>query len=69
MAREVPDDAVQLFAAVDRHDKIVAAIERRFGGLVDGLTLRGEGVGEVPPGLVQDIRRLPLAFRGFAQAN
>jgi probable F420-dependent oxidoreductase len=68
MAREVPDDVVHLFAAIGRHDEIVAAIERRFGGLVDALTLRGEGVGDVPPDLVQDIRELPHAFRGFARA-
>src|ERR1700693_3534311 len=41
MAKEVPDDVAHLFAAVGRHDQIVGAIERRFGGLVDSLTLRG----------------------------
>src|SRR5579875_2931709 len=66
MAAEVPDDVAHLFAAVGRHDQIVAAIAERFGGLVDSLTLRGDGVGEVPPDLVQDIRRIPHAFRGFA---
>jgi probable F420-dependent oxidoreductase len=65
MAREVPDDVAHLFAAVGRHDQIVGAIEQRFGGLVDALTLRGDGVGEVPPGLVQDIRRVPHQFRGL----
>jgi probable F420-dependent oxidoreductase len=69
MAREVPDDVAHLFAAVGRHDQIVAAIDRRFGGLVDALTLRGDGAGEVPPDLVQDIRRLPHAFRGFARQD
>lgn len=64
MAKEVPDDVAHLFAAVGRHDEIVGAIERRFGGLVDALTLRGDGVGEVPPGLVQDIRRVPHLYRG-----
>src|SRR5207302_8978337 len=69
LAREVPDDVAHLFAAVGRHDQIVHAITERFGGLVDALTLRGavdqeggpeaRGVGEVPPGLVQDIRRVP----------
>ena len=48
-------------------DQIVDAIDRRFGGLVDALTLRGDGAGEVPPDLVQDIRRVPHAFRGFAR--
>src|SRR5713226_8216123 len=57
MAQEVPDDVAHLFAAVGRHDQIVAAIEQRFGGLVDSLTLRGDGTGEVPPDLVQDISR------------
>jgi len=66
MSREVPDDVAHLFAAVGRHDQIVGAIERRFGGLVDALTLRGDGVGEVPPGLVQDIRRIPHRFRAAA---
>jgi probable F420-dependent oxidoreductase len=68
MAKEVPDEVAHLFAAVGRHDQIVAAIRERFGGLVDALTLRGDGVGELPPDLVQDIRRIPHAFRGFARA-
>jgi probable F420-dependent oxidoreductase len=66
MTKEVPDEVAHLFAAVGRHDQIVAAIERRFGGLVDSLTLRGDGVGEVPPDLVQDIRRVPYQYRGQA---
>ena len=48
LAGQVPDDVAHLFAAVGRHDQIVGAIERRFGGLADALTLRGDGVGEVP---------------------
>ena len=66
MAQEVPDDVAHLFAAVGRHDQIVGAITERFGGLVDSLTLRGDGVGEateVPPDLVQDIRRIPHPYR------
>ena len=68
LAREVPDDVAHLFAAVGRHDEIVGAIERRFGGLVDLLTLRGDGVGEVPPGLVQDIRRVPHRYAGLPKS-
>jgi probable F420-dependent oxidoreductase len=68
LAREVPDDVAHLFAAVGRHDEIVGAIERRFGGLVDSLTLRGDGVGEVPPGLVQDIRRVPHRYAGLPKS-
>jgi probable F420-dependent oxidoreductase len=65
MTKEVPDDVAHLFAAVGRHDQIVAAIAARFGGLVDALTLRGDGVGEVPPDLVDDIRRIPHQYRGL----
>jgi probable F420-dependent oxidoreductase len=68
MAREVPDDVAHLFAAVGRHDQIVGAIERRFGGMTDALTLRGDGVGdasEIPRDLVQDIRRVPHRYRGL----
>jgi probable F420-dependent oxidoreductase len=68
MAKQVPDEVAHLFAAVGRHDQIVGAITERFGGLVDSLTLRGDGVGEateVPPDLVQDIRRIPYPFRGL----
>ena len=64
LAQQVPDDVAHLFAAVGRHDQIVDAIGRRFGGLVYALTLRGDGVGEVPPDLVQDIRRVPHQYRG-----
>src|SRR5262249_18935077 len=67
LAKEVPDDVAHLFAAVGRHDQIVKAIGERFGGLVDTLTLRGEGVGEVPPDLVQDIRLIPHQFGGLPQ--
>jgi probable F420-dependent oxidoreductase len=67
LAGQVPDDVAHLFAAVGRHDQIVGAIEQRFGGLVDALTLRGDGVGEVPADLVQDIRRVPHQYRGLAR--
>ena len=68
MTKEVPDDVAHLFAAVGRHDQIVGAIETRFGGMTDALTLRGDGVGdasEIPRDLVQDIRRVPHRYRGL----
>jgi hypothetical protein len=72
MAPEVPDDIVHLFAAVGRHDQIVAAIEQRFGGLVDALTLRGEGMGDVPPDLVRTsagCRTPSVASRGRTESH
>jgi probable F420-dependent oxidoreductase len=68
MAKEVPDEVAHLFAAVGRYDQIAAAIGERFGGLVDAINLRGNPLlpGTPPPDLVQDLRRLPCAFTGFA---
>ena len=65
LAKEVPDDVAHLFAAVGRHDQIVKAIEERYGGLVDAMTLGREGTGPVPPDLAQDIRRIPHLYRGL----
>ncbi len=64
MAAEIPDDVVRLFAAVGTHQEIAREIERRFGGAADTVGLTG-GYGmhqDIPPDLVQDIRRIPSAF-------
>jgi probable F420-dependent oxidoreductase len=65
MAAEVPDDVVRAFAAVGTYQELAAAIEERFGGVSDTVTL---GFGpEVDPGLVRelvdDVRRIPSAFQ------
>ncbi len=67
MAARVSDDVVHLFAAVGRHDQIVAALAARYAGLVDTIqTGAGDGsaIG-LPPDLVQDIKRLPQQFQGY----
>ena len=59
MTREVSDDMTHLFCAVGRHDEIAGAVEQPFGGIADVV-----GLGEdVPPGLVQDLHRIPTACR------
>ncbi|MBV8888047.1 MAG: TIGR03617 family F420-dependent LLM class oxidoreductase [Alphaproteobacteria bacterium] len=65
LAGQVPDEVAHLFAAVGRHDQIARAIRDRFGTLVDALTLRGAGTGDVPPDLVQDIRNIPHQYQGL----
>jgi len=68
MAAEIPDDVVRLFAVVGTHKELAREIERRFGGMSDAVAPSG-GYGvrqDVPPDVVQDIRRIPCAFRGFA---
>ena len=70
MTGEVSDEVVHLFAAVGRHDEIAGAIEQRFGGMVDGISL-GTPVDEpggVPDGLITDIQRIGSAFTGFHQS-
>jgi probable F420-dependent oxidoreductase len=71
MAGEVTDDVVHLFAAIGRYDQIVKAIEGRFGGLTDALNARANPAqpGRLPRELIQDIRRIPHAFRGFKGAE
>jgi probable F420-dependent oxidoreductase len=71
MAAEVPDDVVHLFAAVGRYDQIVGAITERFEGLTDALNARVNTAlpGRLPPGLIEDVRRIPHAFTGFARAG
>jgi probable F420-dependent oxidoreductase len=71
MAGIISDDVVRLFAAVGTHREIAARIEERFGGLSDALNLRADssGAGDaVPPDVLQDIRRIPTAFRGYRTA-
>ena len=71
MAKEVPDDVVHLFAAIGRYDQIVNAIAERFGGLTDALNARANAAqpGPLPRDLIQDIRRIPHAFRRFGSAG
>jgi probable F420-dependent oxidoreductase len=67
MAAQVPDEVVRTFAAVGTHDELASAVEARFGGLSDTLTLGFDS--DVDPGLVrelvQDLRRIPAAFESY----
>jgi hypothetical protein len=64
----VSDDVVHLFAAVGRHDQIAKAIEARFGGLVDSISASANSAkpSDLPPGLIQDIARIPTHYRAAA---
>ncbi len=68
MAAAVPDEVVHEFCAVATHENLGAAVERRFGGLVDSLAVGfagGTPDGEIRE-LLDDLRRIPVAFEGFA---
>jgi probable F420-dependent oxidoreductase len=70
MAGEISDDTVRLFAAVGRHDQIAGAIAERFGDVSDTVTASSssEILGDLPPDVIQDIKRIPSAFKGYATA-
>lgn len=71
LASRVPDDVVHLFAAVGTHKEIARRIEERFGGLSDALNMRADSSGagdDVPPDVLQDIKRIPTRFNGYKTA-
>lgn len=65
LPKEVPDEVVHLFAAVGRHDQIAEAIVARFGGLVDAIAASAGASqpSDLPPDLLQDLARIPTAYR------
>jgi probable F420-dependent oxidoreductase len=67
MAKEISDDTVRLFAAIGTHDVIVKEIEKRYCGVSDTVyTHHVPAIDpKIPPDLLQDIKRLPSAFKGF----
>ena len=68
IAAEIDEDTVRLFAAVGRHDELAAAVDERFGGAADTIyaSLSMDLRPDLPPDLIEDIRRLPAAFEGYA---
>ncbi len=70
MTEAVTDDVVHLFAAVGRHDELVTAVDRRFGGLVDSLSV-GTPVDEpggLPQGLLQDLQKIACPNSGLGES-
>ena len=67
MAAEVPDDLLYEFTAVARYDQLAAAVEKRFGGITDSITIdfpRGIPDGQAAE-LIRDLQAIPATFRGF----
>jgi probable F420-dependent oxidoreductase len=67
MAAEVSDDVVHTFAAVATHENLSAAVEKRFGGLVDSVTLEFDGATAISErrDIIQDVRRIGNEFQDF----
>lgn len=82
MATRVSDDVVHLFTAVGTHKEIAKRLEGRFGGLSDAVNMRTGEVNtqrstvpseptsekDIPPDLLQDIKRIPTPFKGYNTA-
>lgn len=68
IADEIDDDTLRLFTAIGRHDEIADEIEKRFGGLSDTVNPGTSMVARplLPPDVLQDIKRIPTKFTGFA---
>jgi probable F420-dependent oxidoreductase len=67
MAAEVPDDVLDLFVARATYDDLPAAIEKRYGGIVDTVTV--EFAPDTPAATrratIAAIQKIPSGFRGF----
>jgi len=67
MAAEVPDDVLDLFVARATYDDLPAAIAKRYGGVVDTVSI------DFAPGtpvatrrdVIAEIQKIPSAFKGF----
>lgn len=70
MAKEIPDDLLHEFVAAATWDDLPAAVEKRFGGITDSITI--EFPAAMPDGraaeLVADLKKIPARFGGFATA-
>ena len=68
MAALIPDDVIELFAVVADYANLPRAIEARYGGLADTVSLQfsadedADELGE----MVRAIQRIPTPFQGYA---
>jgi probable F420-dependent oxidoreductase len=67
MAAEVPDDVLDLFVARATYDELPAAIERRYGGIVDtvGIDFAPGTPAATRQATVSAVQAIPSLFKGF----
>ena len=70
MAAEVSDEVVALFTAIGSYAEITSAIELRFGGLSDALSVGAvtPDPSGLPTDLLADIKSIPTPFVGYRTA-
>ena len=69
MANEISDDLVHLFSAVGRYDEISKEISNRFQGVADAIyaSTSPDMPSAMSRDLITDIKRIPIAFKGFTK--
>jgi probable F420-dependent oxidoreductase len=67
MAAEVPDDVLDLFVARATYDELPAAIEKRYGGIVDTVSVDfASGTSAATRrATIRAIHGIPCSFKGF----
>jgi len=67
MAAMVPDDVLDLFVARGTYDELPAALEKRFGGVVDTVALEflPTDSAETRQRVIKAVQAIPGRFRGF----
>jgi len=70
MAKQIPDEVLDLFVARATYDRLPEAIEQRFGGVVDSVSFEflAEDAPKVRRRVVEAVRAVPHRFRDFKVA-
>jgi probable F420-dependent oxidoreductase len=70
MAAQVPDDVLDLFVARATYDELPGAIEKRYGGIVDTVSIDFTPGTEAATrrGVIAAVQRIPSRFRNFTAA-
>ena len=66
--QEISDDVVRLFAAVGTHREIANASAERFAGPTGAASATSEEGADLPPDVIQDIKRIRTDFTGYGAA-
>jgi hypothetical protein len=67
LAAQVPDDVLDLFAAVGTFDELAEKVPARFGGISDtiGLEVSPQSNAAAVSALVEKLQAIPSRFTGF----
>jgi probable F420-dependent oxidoreductase len=68
MARQIPDDVLDLFVARAPYEGLAEAVEKRYGGIVDSVSVDFiDGTpASVRRGTIEALKKIPARFTGFA---